>query len=184
MAKELDFTLDLKGYTEAFSKHKDISRQSAEKKFKGGLADESYETTKLHTATHLLAEALRRVLSKDIEQKGSNITAERLRFDFNFPRKITDQELKKVETLINKEISKGLDVSKKEMSVAEAKKMGAHGVFEQKYGEKIYFYSIGDFSKEICGGPHVKNTTEIGKFTIVKEESVSAGVRRIKAVVG
>ena len=183
MAKELEFSLDLKGYKEAFSKHKEVSRQSADKKFKGGLADEGYETTKLHTATHLLAEALRRVLSKDIEQKGSNITAERLRFDFNFPRKITDEELKKIETLVNKEIKEGLTVSKKEMSVGEAKKSGAHGVFEQKYVEKIFVYSIGDFSREICGGPHVKNTKEIGKFKIVKEESVSAGVRRIKAIV-
>jgi len=183
MAVEHGLKLDMGGYESSFLKHKEISRKSAEKKFKGGLADESYETTKLHTATHLLAEALRRVLSKDIEQKGSNITAERLRFDFNFPRKISDEELKNVEELVNKKIKEGLTVNRKEMKVEEAKKIGAHGVFEEKYGEKIFVYSIGKFSKEICGGPHVKNTKEIGKFKIVKEESVSAGVRRIKAVV-
>ena len=183
MAVEHGLKLDMGGYESSFLKHKEISRKSAEKKFKGGLADESYETTKLHTATHLLAEALRRVLSKDIEQKGSNITAERLRFDFNFPRKISDEELKDVEELVNKKIKEGLNVNRKEMRVEEAKKIGAHGVFGEKYGEKIFVYSIGDFSREICGGPHVKNTKEIGKFKIVKEESVSAGVRRIKAIV-
>ncbi len=183
MAFEHGLKLDMHGYENSFLKHKEVSRKSAEKKFKGGLADESYETTKLHTATHLLAEALRRVLSKDIEQKGSNITAERLRFDFNFPRKISDKELNEIEGLVNKKIKEGLTVNRKEMRVEEAKKIGAHGVFGEKYGEKIFVYSIGEFSREICGGPHVKNTKEIGKFKIVKEESVSAGVRRIKAVV-
>ena len=183
MARERGLSIDEKGYEKSFVKHKEVSRKSAEKKFKGGLADESYETTKLHTATHLLAEALRRILSKDIEQKGSNITSERARFDFNFPRKITNEKLKKIENLVNEKIREGLKVDKKEMSVKEAKKIEAHGVFEEKYGEKIFVYSIGDFSKEICGGPHAKNTKEIGKFKIVKEESVSAGVRRIKAIV-
>ncbi len=183
LAKERELKVDVDGFHKAYKKHQEISRVGAEKEFKGGLADSSYETTKLHTATHLLAEALRRVLKRDIVQKGSNITPERLRFDFNFDRKLTDEEIKKIEDLVNEKIKEGLPVIKKEMTLEEAKKIGAQGVFEGKYGEKVFVYFINDFSKEICGGPHVKNTKELGEFKIVKQKSIAAGVRRIKAIV-
>jgi alanyl-tRNA synthetase len=183
LAKEQDIFVDRKGFEEEFRKHQEISRVGAEKKFKGGLSDASDETVKLHTAAHLLNEALRKVLrSKDIHQKGSNITPERLRFDFNFDRKLTEKEIKEIENMVNEQIQKELAVKREEMTLEEAKKIGAHGVFEHKYGEKVSVYSIGNFSIEICGGPHVKNIRELGKFKIIKEESVAAGVRRIKAV--
>jgi len=182
LAKEIKMNVDEKGFEKESLKHQEQSRVGAEKKFKGGLSDESEKTTRLHTATHLLAEALREILDKKIQQKGSNITAERLRFDFNFDRKMTYEEIKKVEELVNKKIKEHLEVKREEMSPEEAKKKGAQGVFDKKYGEKVSVYSIGNFSKEICGGPHVKNTKELGKFKISKEESVAAGVRRIKAV--
>jgi alanyl-tRNA synthetase len=181
IAKEICVSVDERGFEEEFRKHQEISRIGAEKKFKGGLADASKQTIKLHTATHLLNEALRRVLGKEIVQKGSNITLERLRFDFNFNRKLTDDELKKVENLVNEKIKEGLPVEREEMTLAEAKAMGAQGLFEHKYGEKVSVYIIGDFSVEICGGPHAKNTKELGEFKIIKEEAVAAGVRRIKA---
>ena len=130
----------------------------------------------------MLAESLREVLKKDIQQKGSNITEERARFDFNFDRKLEPEELKKVEDLVNKKIRECLEIKREEMTPEEAKKKGAQGAFMSKYGEKVSVYSIGNFSKEICGGPHVKNTKELGKFKIIKEESVGAGVRRIKAI--
>jgi alanyl-tRNA synthetase len=129
-----------------------------------------------------LAEALRRILGNNIKQKGSNITPERLRFDFNFDRKITSEELKKIEGLVNEKIAEEIDVKKEEMAFEEAKKLGAQAEFEGKYGQKVFVYSINDFSKEVCGGPHVSNTNELGKFKIIKEESVAAGVRRIKAI--
>ena len=182
IAEEKGIKVDLIGFEEEFKKHQEISRIGAEKQFKGGLADTSIESIKLHTATHLLAEALRRVLSTDIKQKGSNITAERLRFDFNFGRKINPEELKNAEALVNEQIEKGLPVIKEEMTFEEAKEAGAQAEFEQKYSEYVFVYSIGDFSKEICGGPHVDNTNELGAFKIMKEEAVAAGVRRIKAV--
>jgi len=172
---EKEFNKLLKG-------HQEISRKGAEKHFKGGLADSSEETKRLHTATHLLNEALRKVISKDIIQKGSNITPERLRFDFNFDRKLTKEEIKKIEDLVNKKIKEAIPIEKEEMSLEEAKKRNAQGVFEHKYAEKISVYKVGDFSIEICGGPHVKNTKELGKFKIKKEESSAAGIRRIKAV--
>lgn len=182
ISKEHGVDVDEKGFEEEFKKHQELSRVGAEKKFKGGLSEASEETTRLHTATHLLNEALRRVLKKkDIVQKGSNITPERLRFDFNFDRKLTDEELKEVEKLVNEQIKKGLAVRREEMTLAEAKAMGAQAMFEHKYGEKVSVYLVGNFSLEICGGPHVKNTRELGKFKIIKEESVAAGVRRIKA---
>lgn len=182
LAEEKGIEIDEKGFEEEFKKHQQISRIGAEKKFKGGLADTTEETTKLHTATHLLNEALRRVLhKKDIIQKGSNITPERLRFDFNFDRKLTEKEIKDVEELINEQIKKGLSVKREEMTVEEAKRRGAQAVFEHKYGEIVSVYFIGNFSIEICGGPHVKNTKELGKFEIIKEEAVAAGIRRIKA---
>ena len=183
LAKEKGSKVDKKGFCEEFKKHQEVSRVGAEKRFKGGLADSGEMTTKLHTATHLLNQALREVLGKkDIIQKGSNITPERLRFDFNFDRKLTKEELQKVEDWINERIKEKLDVIIKEMTVEEAKKIGAQGVFVSKYGEKVFVYCIGDKSKEICGGPHVKNTKELGKFKIKKEESSAAGIRRIKAV--
>ena len=150
--------------------------------FKGGLADASEETKKLHTAAHLMLEALRRILGDHVQQKGSNITPERLRFDFSHPDKMTDEQIKQVEEIVNKQIEKDLPVTIKEMGIEKAKKIGATGVFDQKYGEKVKVYSVGKFSKEICGGPHVEHTGELGKFKIKKEQSSSAGVRRIKAV--
>jgi alanyl-tRNA synthetase len=182
IAKEINIEVDEKGFNEEFKKHQEISRVGAEKMFKSGLADTSEQTTKLHTATHLLNEVLRRVLKrKDIVQKGSNITQERLRFDFNFDRKLTEQEIKDVENLVNEKIREGLPVRREEMTLAEAKAMGAQAMFEQKYGERISVYLVGDFSIEICGGPHVKNTKELGKFEIIKEEAVAAGIRRVRA---
>jgi len=183
LAKERGIEVDEEGFWKEYEKHKEISRKGAEKKFKGGLIDASEQTIKLHTATHLLNEALRRVLKRrDIVQKGSNITPERLRFDFNFERKLTEEEIKKVEDLVNEQIKKGLPVWREEMTVEEAKKRGAQAVFEHKYGEKVSVYFIGDFSVEVCGGPHVKNTKELGRFKIIKEEGVAAGIRRIKAI--
>lgn len=163
--------------------HQELSRTAAEGRFKSGLADHSQETTRLHTASHLLLAAIRKIFKDDsIHQKGSNITPERLRFDFNFPRKLTDEELKLIEDEVNKNIRKGCEVIREEMSLEEAKKKGISGVFEHKYGEIVSVYTIADCSKEICTGPHVKNTCELGKFKIIKEESSSSGVRRIKAV--
>jgi len=183
LAKEIGVIVDEKGFEEEFKKHQEISRIGAEKKFKGGLSDASVQTTKLHTATHLLNEALRRILKKkDIVQKGSNITPDRLRFDFNFDRSLTENEIKDVEKLVNEQIKKALPVERKEMTVKEAMKMGAQAVFVQKYDERVSVYFIGDFSVEICGGPHVNNTKELGKFKIVKEEGIAAGIRRIKAI--
>lgn len=164
--------------------HKELSRTATKGKFKSGLADHSEKTTKLHTCTHLLLEALRRVLKdKNIIQKGSNITPERLRLDFNFNRKLTEEELKEIEKLVNKKINENLKVIRKEMNLEEAKKSGAVGVFEDKYGEIVSVYEIENFSKEICAGPHVKNLGVIGRFKIIKEESSSTGVRRIKATI-
>lgn len=182
LAKEEGIGLDREGFEREYEKHQQQSRMGSEKKFRGGLADESERTTKLHTATHLLNQALREVLGKGIGQKGSNITSERLRFDFNFDRKLENDELKKVEEIVNKKIKESLTVKREEMTVEEAKRKGAQGAFMGKYGEKVSVYSIGDFSKEICAGPHVSNTKELGKLRIVKEESVAAGVRRIKAI--
>jgi alanyl-tRNA synthetase len=163
--------------------HQDLSRQGAEKKFKGGLADHSWASTRYHTATHLLHKALRNVLGEHVEQRGSNITAERMRFDFSHPTKVTPEELGKVEDEVNDAIARDLPVHYEEMSVADAKARNAIGLFEDRYGDKVKVYIVGDFSCEICGGPHVSHTAQIGKFKIVKEEASSAGIRRIKAVV-
>ena len=172
-----------KEFDEECKLHQELSRTAAEGKFKSGLADNSEATTKLHTASHLLLAAIRKIFQDDsIHQKGSNITPERLRFDFNFPRKLTDEELKSIEDEVNKNIRKGCEVIREEMSLEEAKKKGISGVFEHKYGEIVSVYTIGECSKEICTGPHVKNTCELGKFKITKEESSSSGVRRIKAI--
>lgn len=182
LAEEHGLKVDRRGFDEAYKKHQEKSREGAKQKFAGGLADHSEQTTKLHTATHLLHQALRNVLGDHVEQKGSNITVERLRFDFTHSEKMTPEEIKKVEDIVNEQISRGLEIKCEEMSPEEAKKKGAIGLFESKYGENVKVYSVGDFSMEICGGPHVKNTSELGHFKIKKEKSSSAGVRRIKAV--
>ncbi len=182
LGKENGIFVDVDGFHEEFEKHQKVSRAGADKRFGSGLADKSEATVKLHTATHLLNEALRRVLGKDITQKGSNITQKRLRFDFNFDRKLTDQEKKDVEEIVNGRINEALPVKRIETTLDEAIRMGSQAVFEQKYGEKVSVYSIGDFSTELCSGPHVENTGELGRFKIIKEEGISAGVRRIRAV--
>ncbi len=181
MASEKGFSVDMEGYQEAYKRHQEMSRVGAEQKFKGGLADNSEMTVKLHTATHLLHQALRKVLGVHVEQKGSNITAERLRFDFSHPEKLSDEELIKVQNIVNEIIENNLPVKNEQKTVEEALKEGAIGLFVEKYGEKVKVYSVGDFSKEICGGPHVENTGNLGKFKILKEESSSRGIRRIKA---
>ena len=181
LAAEKGKSVDVEGFNNKYREHQEKSRQGAAQKFKGGLADQSEETTKLHTTTHLLNAALRKVLGDTVYQKGSNINPERLRFDFSFDRKLTPEELQDVTKLVNEAIDSELPVICEEMSVEEAKKQGAIGVFDEKYGDKVKVYSIGDFSKEICGGPHVSNTSELGRFRILKEQSSSAGVRRIKA---
>ncbi len=182
LAGEKGLTVDKADFDERFKKHQELSHQGADQKFKGGLADHSEETTKLHTATHLLHAALRKVLGDEVHQKGSNITAERLRFDFTFGRKVTPEELQQVEKLVNEAIQAHVPVVCREMTVPEAKAQGAIGLFENKYGEKVRTYKMGDYSFEICGGPHAENTGDLGSFHILKEESSSAGVRRIKAV--
>ena len=184
MAQEKGVTVDMAGFEERFKKHQENSHAGAEQRFKGGLADNSEETAKLHTATHLLHAALRKVLGPEVAQKGSNITAERLRFDFSFGRKMTDEEKAEVERLVNEYIQAKAPVVCEEMTVAEAKAQGAIGLFESKYGERVKVYTMGAFSKEICGGPHANNTGDLVSFTIKKEEASSAGVRRIKAVIG
>ncbi len=184
LANEKEIKVDEKGFQKEFQKHQELSRTASAGKFKSGLADNSKATTKLHTATHLLHAALKIILKdKTIEQRGANITPERLRFDFTFPRKLTEDEIKKIEELVNAQIQKSCEVIREEMSPQEAKTKGACGIFDKKYGEKISVYTIGNFSKEICSGPHVKNTCEIGHFKITKEESSSSGIRRIKATV-
>ena len=183
LAKEKKIKLDLNGFEKELKKHQELSRTATQGKFKSGLADNSEMTKKLHTATHLLNQALREVLKKpNLHQKGSNITPERLRFDFNFDRKLTDKEIKAVEDLVNKKIKQKIPIVCKVMNPNQAKKSGAQGVFDSKYSDKISVYSVGDFSKEICAGPHVDNTKLLGHFKIKKEESSAAEVRRIKAV--
>ena len=186
LAEENGLKVDEEEFEKEFGKHRELSRTASGGKFKGGLADAKEETVKLHTAAHLLLESLRRVLGDHIYQKGSNITAERLRFDFSHPKKLTDGEKQKIEDLVNEQIRKKLPVNCEEMNLEEAKKLGATGVFESKYGEKVKVYTIGEgdnvFSREICGGPHVQNTSELGEFKIKKEQSSSAGMRRIKAI--
>jgi alanyl-tRNA synthetase len=182
LASEHGFTVDKEGFDAAFETHQKVSRAGAEQQFKGGLADHSELTTALHTATHLLHQALRMVLGTHVGQKGSNITTERLRFDFTHDAPMTKEELQKVEDIVNDAISRDLPVSFETMTVEEAKEQGAIAFFESKYGEQVKVYSVGDFSKEVCGGPHVEHTGTMGHFKIKKEQSSSAGVRRIKAV--
>ena len=184
LAAEKGLKVDKADFDERFKQHQEKSHQGAEQKFKGGLADHSEQTAKLHTATHLLHAALRKVLGDEVAQKGSNITAERLRFDFSFGRKMTKEELVEVEKLVNEAIAAKAPIICEEMTVPEAKAKGAIGLFESKYGEKVRTYKMGEFSFEICGGPHAENTGDLVSFKIQKEESSSAGVRRIKAVIG
>ena len=184
LAAEVGLTVDEEGFKKHFEEHQKTSQAGAEQRFKGGLADHSVQTTRLHTATHLLHAALRKVLGPEVAQKGSNITAERLRFDFKFGRKMTKEEIAEVERLVNEWIAADAPIEMKETTVAEAKAEGAIGLFESKYGEKVRMYTMGPFSKEICGGPHATHTGELVSFKIKKEESSSAGVRRIKAVIG
>lgn len=183
LAGENGLTVDMDGFNAAFEAHQKKSQAGAEQRFKGGLADTSVETARLHTATHLLQAALRKVLNDDkISQRGSNITAERLRFDFSFERKMTKEELSAVEALVNQWIQAKAPISCEEMTVDQAREQGAVGLFGDKYGERVKVYTMGEFSKEICGGPHAENTGDLGTFKIKKEEASSAGVRRIKAV--
>ncbi|NBX49085.1 alanine--tRNA ligase [bacterium] len=187
LAAEQGQQVDREVFHEEFKKHQDLSRAGAEQKFAGGLADHSVETTKLHTATHLLHQALRMVLGDHVAQKGSNITAERLRFDFSHSEKMTPEQIQQVEDTVNEQIKRDLPVHFEMLTVAEAKEKGAIGLFEDKYaliGDKIKVYFMGDYSKEICGGPHVEHTGQLGGIKIAKEEAVSAGVRRIKAILG
>ena len=182
IAKEEGLDVDEKDFQERFKKHQEISRVGAEKKF-GGLGKViDYNMVKLHTATHLLHAALREILGEKVKQMGSDITPERLRFDFSFDRKLTEEEIKKVEDLVNQKIKEDLEVKKEEMSLKEALKSGALAFFKEKYPERVTVYTIGNFSKEICAGPHVKRTSELGNFKIKKEESAGKGVRRIYAI--
>ncbi len=174
--------LSKEDFDKEFEKHQELSRTASAGMFKGGLVDTSEQTIKLHTAAHLLMESLRRVLGNHVMQKGSNINAERLRLDFSHPGKLTPEQIKQIEDMVNEKIKQDLPVICEEMTLEEAKAQNATGVFEHKYGEKVKVYSIGDFSKEICGGPHVQKTGELGHFKIIKEEASSSGVRRIKAI--
>lgn len=182
LAREQGFEINNSEFEKLFKEHQEKSRMGSEQKFKGGLAEQNEKTIAYHTATHLLHKALQIVLGEHATQKGSNITTERLRFDFSHPEKMTKEQLQQVEDIVNEQIKRDLPVTCEEMTLEEAKKSGAMGLFENKYGDKVKVYTIGDFSKEICGGPHVSHTGELGHFKIKKEESSSAGVRRIKAV--
>jgi alanyl-tRNA synthetase len=184
LAAERGIDVDILGFEQKFKEHQQKSRMGAEEKFKGGLADNSEQSAKLHTATHLLNAALRTVLGEGVYQKGSNINAERLRFDFSFERKVTKEELDEVARIVNEAIEQAIDVVCTEQTVEHAKTEGAIGVFDSKYGEVVKVYTIDGYSKEICGGPHASNTAQLKYFKIVKEESASSGVRRIKAIIG
>lgn len=182
LARERGFSVDMEGFQRKFEEHQEKSRQGSSGKFAGGLAEHSEQTARLHTATHLLNGALRKVLGEEVSQRGSNITAQRLRFDFSFGRKVTKEELAQVETIVNQAIAQKIDVTLEEMTPQEAWRTGAVGVFSEKYGDLVKVYTIPGYSREICGGPHAGNTGELGGFRILKEEASSAGVRRIKAV--
>ena len=182
LADEKNSKVDELEFNKEFEKHQDISRIGSEKKFKSGLADHSEQTTKLHTATHLLLQSLKEVLKQDIKQMGSNITPERTRFDFSFPRALTKDEIKKIEDKVNEIIKKDLKVTRSEMPFKEAMKKGVNAFFNEKYPERVSVYFVGDYSREVCTGPHVEHTGTMGHFKIIKEESSSAGVRRIKAI--
>jgi alanyl-tRNA synthetase len=183
LAREQGLSIDSTGFQAAYTAHQQQSRQGASERFRGGLAERNPATTRLHTATHLLHAALRSILGQHVEQRGSNITTERLRFDFSHPERLSKEQIADVETMVNQQIARDLHVSWNEMPIAEAQQRGAIGLFGERYGEIVKVYSIGDASMEICGGPHVGSTGELGHFRILKEEAVGAGIRRIKAVV-
>ena len=182
LAKEKNITVDIKGFQEAFEKHREISRAGVKAKFGGVGKEASYEATRLHTATHLLHSALREILGSHVQQMGSDITPQRLRFDFSHSQKMTEEEIKKVEDLVNQKIKEDLEVKREEMDYQEAIKAGALAFFKEKYPEIVSVYSIDNFSKEICAGPHLRRTSELGIFKIIKEESCGAGIRRIRAI--
>ena len=182
LAKENGFEVDVESFDKHFEEHQEKSKKDVTGVFKGGLADDSETTTKYHTATHLILESMQKILGEHVMQKGSNITSERIRFDFSNPEKVQRDVLDKIEDMVNEQIDKGLEVICEEMTIEEAREAGARGVFGDKYGERVKVYSIGDFSKEICGGPHATNTSELKHIKIKKEEAVSSGVRRIKAI--
>ena len=182
LAKERGYEVDEEDYQEKFKEHQEISRQAAAGTFKGGLADSSKQSAYLHTATHLLLAALQHKYGKDVKQRGSNITPERLRFDFNLDHKMTKEELEEIENFVNNAIQREIPVVCEVVSLEDAKNSGAEGIFTNKYGEEVKVYTIGDVSKEICGGPHASNTRDLHHFKIIKEESSSSGIRRIKAI--
>jgi alanyl-tRNA synthetase len=182
LAGEQGLSVDEAGFAALYEAHKDASRQVTAQKYKGGLADHAGETTRLHTATHLLHQALRMVLGPGVQQKGSNITVERLRFDFSYADRLTDEQIEMVEKIVNAQIGRDLPVSMENISLEDALQSGALAFFGDKYGERVKVYTIGDFSKEVCGGPHASRTGELGHFRIVKQEPVGKGIRRIRAV--
>ncbi|MGI9255385.1 MAG: alanine--tRNA ligase, partial [Salinispira sp.] len=182
LAGEHGLSIDKEGFERAFRRHQELSKTDAKATFKGGLADHGEKTTALHTATHLLHEALRRILGDHVAQKGSNITPDRLRFDFSHSAKLSPEELRDVEELVNEQIKNSLPVKYDSMALDDARKIGARALFGEKYDNTVKVYSIGDFSKEVCGGPHAENTAQLGQFKITKEQSSSQGVRRIKAI--
>ena len=182
LAREQGLTVDEAGFEQKFKEHQDISRQGMDRTFKGGLADHAVETTQLHTATHLLQAALRMVLGPEVQQKGSNITAERLRFDFAYPTKLTPDQVRQVEAIVNTQIARDLPISFQVMPLDQALQSGALAFFGEKYGDQVKVYTVGDFSKEVCGGPHVTHTGELGRFRIAKAESIGRGMQRVKAV--
>jgi alanyl-tRNA synthetase len=182
LAREQGLRVDEAGFEKLYAEHKEQSRKGSEHKFKGGLADHAEATTRLHTATHLLHQALRQVLGESVHQMGSNITAERLRFDFSYPERLTPTQIAEIERIVNEQIQNDVPVAFEVMSLDQALQSGALAFFGEKYGEQVKVYSIGKFSKEVCGGPHVTHTGELGKFKIVKQEAVGQGVRRVRAV--
>lgn len=182
LAKENNLKVDMEGFKEADAKHKELARSLSAGKFKGGLADNNQQTVHLHTAAHLLLASLQKMFGDNVVQKGSNITSERLRFDFNFDRRLTDEEVSTLEKMINEVIEKDIEVVCENMTLENARNSGAKGIFDNKYGDNVFVYTIGDFSKEICGGPHAKKTSDLGKFKITKQESPGSGNRRIKAI--
>lgn len=182
LAKEHGYAVDIDGFNQANKEHQELSRSASAGTFKGGLADNSYENAKLHTATHIMLAGLKKMFGNQVEQRGSNITPERLRFDFNLDHKMTPEEIKELEAFVNKAIERKIDVTSEELTLDEARAQGAHGIFDSKYGEKVKVYTIGDVDKQICGGPHAKNTGDLHHFKIIKEESSSSGIRRIKAI--
>lgn len=182
ICRERSFEIDREGFDKAFEAHRQVSGKDADKVFKGGLADHSEMTTRLHTATHLLHQSLRAILGKHVEQRGSNITVERLRFDFSHPEKMTPEQIKTAEEMVNAQIQRALPIACETMTLQQARERGSIALFDGKYEEQVKVYTMGDFSMEVCGGPHAANTKELGHFKIIKEESSSAGVRRIRAV--